>query len=297
MINRHRPYDRDSQTRPQPEPHEGEPLETVLAWGLHEFLEDRAFRLQGPAARALQRADEYRASLFAQCGDLQWDAQGWDDSGTQDGRDFSMRELTSSRELLAQGLAGQCAIFCLSIDQVTALTVEVDLRRKRIGQARGSHNRPASRLEMLCLNPWWEVTTKNRKTLSIATTVLCPHPRRSQQAQLVRLLPSGRTETLCLACERADAYLNGHATELEMTREECLCLLDLVQACGEGKITQLAGRMAFAINPKRSGALEMLAPGLLTTWQEDTTDRCELELDGPSLSQLQTLLRRLLGPG
>lgn len=142
--------------------------EMVLRWAVHEQSENINFRLAGVAPPvALEAARAYEASFHQSVQDLDWKPKGWD----FEHEDWSVRELTSARELRQEGIemahcvsgyaqdcwAGYTAIFSLCQAGQRCLTLEIRVASRRLVQARGLNNRPPKAEEKLCLARWREL--------------------------------------------------------------------------------------------------------------------------------------------
>lgn len=146
----------------------------ILAWAAHRFTEAERggapFTLRGRSLRsAEEQARAYQREQRRPYQDLAWRGRGWDfelDEG--DGRRWTLRELTSARELYEEGAAmahcvggyghacasGWSAIFSLRLGGERRLTVELAPQGRRVVQARGRRNGPARPEEEAVLSRW-----------------------------------------------------------------------------------------------------------------------------------------------
>lgn len=146
----------------------------IMEWLAHEITENQVGRsgrsLKGrgvPGALAL--AQEYIAQRNQPYRDTSWSAHGWNwETTDSEGKQWSVLELTSGAELYEEGNAmrhcvagysnsckeGKTAIFSLSTSGRKQLTIEVSLPNRRVVQARGVCNRPATEKEMKIVGQW-----------------------------------------------------------------------------------------------------------------------------------------------
>lgn len=149
----------------------------ILQWAIHERIEsERAhqtpftWKNRSPIA-CRRRADDYFTSLNTGGPNRQWTPKGWNLEFTdEDDVAWSVVELHSSAELAKEGqrmrhcvatysircLAGDCAIFSLRKNGRPQITIEVDLPKPRIAQARGKFNRSATPTENAAIAQWFE---------------------------------------------------------------------------------------------------------------------------------------------
>jgi hypothetical protein len=146
----------------------------ILPWALHQYTEDvaddRVFLWKGRSVAQTHRlAVEYDRSLKLPYEAVCWRSQGWDAAwGVWADQEWTMRELTSGRELYEEGSAmshcvasyalrcrgGASAIFSLRCNGERRLTLELDPQTRRIVQARGPHNRHPTEEEQQQIEAW-----------------------------------------------------------------------------------------------------------------------------------------------
>lgn len=150
----------------------------LLEWAMHRFTEHAArggpaFRWRGRTPHgALALATEYQRLRLLPYAALEWRGRGWDWADACDGAGaaprWTVRELTSGQALYEEGqalrhcvagyarrcAAGDCAIFSLQCDDQRRLTIEIAPAGRRIIQARGACNRPATPEEQGVVQKW-----------------------------------------------------------------------------------------------------------------------------------------------
>lgn len=147
----------------------------ILQWAIHERIESERgpralFSWKNRSVSTCQRkADTYLTSI--QLGDqhLRWKSQGWNlDFTDNSGLNWSIVELLNGRELAQESRLmrhcvstysirchrGHAAIFSLRKNGTREITVEIDLHKKSLAQARGKLNRPAMADELVAINQW-----------------------------------------------------------------------------------------------------------------------------------------------
>lgn len=161
----------------------------ILDWALHRFLEEERARHWGDEGRGFQWTGRSPAGLLEQIEEarqleqrrraqeagarhaLTWAPRGWDWSFVDPaGETWELRELHSVLDLNQESEAmhhcvanysyqcalGRSSIFSLRRGGCRVLTVEVEPGFRRIVQARGVRNRPASAEENAVLSNWHE---------------------------------------------------------------------------------------------------------------------------------------------
>jgi hypothetical protein len=153
----------------------------IIEWGTHRYTEalceDREFsftkRTVQAVLREIHREDERlrRETEIAEASDAQWynwESHSWDWRAAVAQTEWTIRELTSHRELNAESemmhhcvwqyrercATGRSAIFRLTRNGAGVLTIELDPRTRAIVQARGIYNRPATQTERAVLSMW-----------------------------------------------------------------------------------------------------------------------------------------------
>jgi hypothetical protein len=155
----------------------------VLDWAMHRFTEDLArgtpanlcFTWSGrtPAAaheQAETYAREILGSRYGYIEHLTWSLRGWDWTVVDGAHEWTISELTSSRELAAESAAmhhcvgsyahrcaaGTSAIFSARRDGERMFTIELEPATRRVVQARGVANRACTESELAVVARWLE---------------------------------------------------------------------------------------------------------------------------------------------
>jgi hypothetical protein len=144
----------------------------VMAWGLHESLENDGFSMAGRSVRTvLALSRKYRLAIAARGTDWQtWTPQGWDWQWTGDDIEKTWRivELTDSHALILEGAVQQhcvgqyirrcvekrSAIFQMSFNGKRQVTLEVDIVSKTIRQFRRRLNALPSSEDRAIVSRW-----------------------------------------------------------------------------------------------------------------------------------------------
>lgn len=145
-------------------------VRALLMWARHRHTErDCQFQWHGRTHDSAARdAHEYRVRGSGRLRRLTWESHGWDWNGRVGEGEWSVRELTSSGELREESEAmshcvdtydvacrrGYSTVLSLRCGGERRLTIEVQPSGRRILQARGACNRPASDIERCALVRW-----------------------------------------------------------------------------------------------------------------------------------------------
>jgi len=161
----------------------------ILEWAAHIYTERYAQYTQEEViklkfwngrrlANVIRRSEAYKQSLRENLNNKNWTSKQWDwEHINNAGEGFVIKELLSSYELYMEArkmkhcvslywkecVKGTSAIFSLTIVNKKCLTIEVDPQSKRIIQARGKHNRAATKKELELLNLWIRDVVNKRK--------------------------------------------------------------------------------------------------------------------------------------
>lgn len=152
-----------------------EQAETILAWAMHEYTEERRrgtpFSWKGRRVRSvLERAGEYHAAQRRPWKEYQWAGHGWNWTLIADRKKWTFVELTTGEELYEEGrvlhhcvagyaqacVSGDTAIVSVRCDGKRLITVELHPVTKFLSQARGTYNRTPTSLEQDVIRQWQE---------------------------------------------------------------------------------------------------------------------------------------------
>ncbi|HAB17987.1 MAG TPA: hypothetical protein DCE44_16250 [Verrucomicrobiales bacterium] len=155
----------------------------ISEWAIHQFTESLRehpaaqkrrprFTLKGRSgARVIDAVEQY-FQQFAERAQARrestWPARHWDADLEVGGVRWTIRELTSGRDLVEESAAmrhcvaaywpaceqRKCAIFSFRTENQRTLTVEVDPATCVVRQARGFANRPARPAELAAVETW-----------------------------------------------------------------------------------------------------------------------------------------------
>lgn len=148
----------------------------ILQWAIHKHTEgerglaEKFTWKNRSLAACRERADRYFTSLNQPSISRHWKSKGWGLEFTDDDNtSWSITELTSAAALAKEGQtmrhcvasyaircqSGYSAIFSLKKNTHHCITIEVDLRKRQIVQARGKFNRSANDKENTAIAHWF----------------------------------------------------------------------------------------------------------------------------------------------
>ena len=169
---------------------EHEQFEKILEWAMHKYTEaereKRTFSWKGRALQNVIRLSEKFAITKKFGGkDIRWNSRdmNWQHLDSND-RIWTIKELTSAKELYEEGiflqhcageyldrcLSNETAIFSMSCNHVKRITIEFDLKKGLLKQARGKKNRSLKKLEVSVLKKWlaFQEKRKRKQALNIS---------------------------------------------------------------------------------------------------------------------------------
>ena len=151
-------------------------LKLILIWAEHKEIEAQRNNLKPfswknrKPKRTLERAEEYHEEILRSSRrELKWAKEGYDwEFEDEHSLKWQFLELVSSVELDIEGrqlhhcvasydhncYSGITSIVSLRVDDMSKLTIEIDLNSKRIMQVRGNSNRLPTEEEKAVISVW-----------------------------------------------------------------------------------------------------------------------------------------------